>query len=69
METTTGPAPHPYRLVRHPAAAAAPLRLDAPQQQVVSHSGGPLLVLAGPGTGKTATIVETAAWTRPGSWC
>ena len=25
------------------------------------HSGGPLLVLAGPGTGKTATIVETVA--------
>ncbi len=52
---------HPYRLVRHPAAAAARLSLDAAQQRVVSHSGGPLLVLAGPGTGKTATIVETVA--------
>ena len=51
----------PYRLVRHPAAAAARLSLDAAQQRVVSHSGGPLLVLAGPGTGKTATIVETVA--------
>jgi len=61
METTTGHALHPYRLVRHPAAAASPLRLDAAQQQVVGHSGGPLLVLAGPGTGKTATIVETVA--------
>ena len=28
---------------------------------MVGHSGGPLLVLAGPGTGKTATIVETVA--------
>ena len=26
---------------------------------MVSHSGGPLLVLAGPGTGKTTAIVET----------
>jgi superfamily I DNA/RNA helicase/RecB family exonuclease len=32
--------------------------LDAAQQQVVGHRGGPLLVLAGPGTGKTTTIVE-----------
>ena len=55
-------AAHPYRLVRHPAAAAARLSLDAAQQRVVSHSGGPLLVLAGPGTGKTATIVETVAY-------
>ncbi len=33
--------------------------LDEHQRQVVAHSGGPLLVLAGPGTGKTTTIVET----------
>jgi superfamily I DNA/RNA helicase/RecB family exonuclease len=38
--------------------AAAPPRLDEAQQQVVSHSAGPLLVLAGPGTGKTTAIVE-----------
>ena len=31
-------------------------RLD--QQRVVDHGAGPLLVLAGPGTGKTTTIVE-----------
>ncbi len=60
MESTPAHA-HPYRLVRQPAAAAARLSLDAAQQQVVRHSGGPLLVLAGPGTGKTATIVETVA--------
>jgi superfamily I DNA/RNA helicase/RecB family exonuclease len=48
-----------YRLVRRPAAppAAAP-GLDDAQRQVVSHAGGPLLVLAGPGTGKTTAIVE-----------
>src|SRR5215467_9874800 len=51
--------PPAYRLVRRPVAAAAPPVLDAAQAQVVSHSGGPLLVLAGPGTGKTTAIVET----------
>ncbi|MEV5897068.1 ATP-dependent helicase [Nonomuraea fuscirosea] len=33
--------------------------LDEHQRAVVSHQGGPLLVLAGPGTGKTTTIVES----------
>ncbi|AWS46655.1 ATP-dependent DNA helicase [Streptosporangium sp. 'caverna'] len=33
--------------------------LDEHQRAVVAHEGGPLLVLAGPGTGKTTTIVET----------
>ncbi len=37
--------------------AQAPV-LDDAQQQVVDHPGGPLLVLAGPGTGKTTTLVE-----------
>ena len=32
--------------------------LDAAQRAVVEHRGGPLLVLAGPGTGKTTTLVE-----------
>jgi superfamily I DNA/RNA helicase/RecB family exonuclease len=53
---STAPA---YRLVRRPMpTAAAPPRLDDGQQQVVRHSAGPLLVLAGPGTGKTTAIVE-----------
>ena len=33
--------------------------LDDAQQRVVDHRRGPLLVLAGPGTGKTTTIVES----------
>jgi superfamily I DNA/RNA helicase/RecB family exonuclease len=37
--------------------AAAPV-LDPDQRAVVDHPGGPLLVLAGPGTGKTTTLVE-----------
>ncbi|RMI37998.1 ATP-dependent helicase [Actinomadura harenae] len=40
-----------------PARTAAPA-LDERQRAVVEHAGGPLLVLAGPGTGKTTTIVE-----------
>jgi len=39
-------------------APAEPPVLDAAQQAVVEHRGGPLLVLAGPGTGKTTTLVE-----------
>lgn len=35
--------------------------LDASQQAVLDHPGGPLLVLAGPGTGKTTTVVELVA--------
>lgn len=42
------------------AVASAPV-LDEQQQSVVDHRGGPLLVLAGPGTGKTTTIVEAVA--------
>ncbi|MEV7011835.1 ATP-dependent DNA helicase [Streptosporangium sp. NPDC051022] len=33
--------------------------LDEHQRAVVAHGSGPLLVLAGPGTGKTTTIVES----------
>ncbi|MFJ7022577.1 ATP-dependent helicase [Streptomyces sp. NPDC101117] len=50
-----------YRLVRTPPAQAAPPRLDAAQRSVVDHTGGPMLVLAGPGTGKTTTLVESVA--------
>ncbi len=47
-----------YRLVR-PARVATPAPvLDDAQRRVVDHPGGPLLVLAGPGTGKTTTLVE-----------
>ena len=34
--------------------------LEPGQQAVVDHRGGPLLVLAGPGSGKTTTLVEAA---------
>ncbi|MEV5530613.1 ATP-dependent helicase [Streptomyces prunicolor] len=50
-----------YRLVRTPPTRPTPPRLDAPQRSVVDHEAGPLLVLAGPGTGKTTTLVESVA--------
>jgi superfamily I DNA/RNA helicase/RecB family exonuclease len=52
-----------YRLVRRPVSASTAQRprLDNAQLEVVEHDGGPLLVLAGPGTGKTTTIVEAVA--------
>lgn len=45
------------RLVRAPLSTTTP-ELDAQQRDVVAHRGSPLLVLAGPGTGKTTTLVE-----------
>ena len=48
----------PYRLVRPAHVAVRVPVLDPTQQEVVDHPGGPLLVLAGPGTGKTTTLVE-----------
>ncbi|MFE7616884.1 ATP-dependent helicase [Streptomyces sp. NPDC057496] len=50
-----------YRLVRTPPGSVEPPLLDAAQRAVVDHPGGPLLVLAGPGTGKTTTLVEAVA--------
>ncbi|MFJ2257958.1 ATP-dependent helicase [Streptomyces sp. NPDC087844] len=50
-----------YRLVRTPPARVAPPVLDAAQRAAVDHKDGPLLVLAGPGTGKTTTLVESVA--------
>ncbi|MFD3614038.1 UvrD-helicase domain-containing protein [Streptomyces sp. NPDC058676] len=50
-----------YRLVRTPPVRRDPPRLDAAQRAVVDHATGPLLVLAGPGTGKTTTLVESVA--------
>src|SRR5688500_20084314 len=55
----------PEYVLQPPAArdhAVAPA-LDTEQRAVVEHGAtpgsGPLLVLAGPGTGKTTTVVET----------
>jgi superfamily I DNA/RNA helicase/RecB family exonuclease len=45
-------------LGREVLSSDPPPSLDAVQQQVVAHRGGPLRVLGAPGTGKTTTLVE-----------
>lgn len=57
----SGTGPGTYRLVRTPPGPVDPPALDAQQRRVVDHSAGPLLVLAGPGTGKTTTLTEAVA--------
>jgi len=59
--TTTEPNAPAYRLTRHDVTDAPTVELDPFQRAVVDHRGGPLLVLAGPGTGKTTTLVELVA--------
>ena len=54
---TAAPSTVRYHLAP-PRAVVRPPALDEHQQRVVDHPGGPLLVLAGPGTGKTTTMVE-----------
>ena len=49
-----------YRLLRTARPPAAAPVLDDAQRAVVEHESGPLLVLAGPGTGKTTCLVEAA---------
>ena len=47
--------------------------LNPQQRKAVEHGDGPLLIVAGAGTGKTATLVHRVAWliaqgpTRAGS--
>lgn len=54
-------APTPRLQLIAPDSTPAPVpELDRDQQRVVDHESGPLLVLAGPGTGKTTTLVESA---------
>src|SRR5207237_2630631 len=50
--------PLTYRLERVDRREVEAPPLDDAQRAVVEHPGGPLLVLAGPGTGKTTTLVE-----------
>jgi superfamily I DNA/RNA helicase/RecB family exonuclease len=47
-----------YRLTYPTPGTVTPPVLDRFQRAVVEHEAGPLLVLAGPGTGKTTTLVE-----------
>ncbi|MGY4720333.1 ATP-dependent helicase [Naumannella huperziae] len=57
-ENRAGPA---WRLLPPVVAREPRPELDPDQRRVVEHATGPLLVLAGPGTGKTTTLVESVA--------
>ncbi|MBG0561739.1 ATP-dependent helicase [Actinoplanes aureus] len=50
-----------YRLVRRPRPVTPALPLDPMQRRVTEHTSGPLLVIGGPGTGKTSVLVEAVA--------
>ncbi|MEU4559746.1 ATP-dependent DNA helicase [Actinoplanes sp. NPDC023936] len=64
MSTPVPPAPvrrPAYRLVRRPRPAVPELLPDAVQGGVAAHTRGPLLVMGGPGTGKTTVLIESVA--------
>ena len=66
MPTGSMPTSEPFDgrrwvLASDPVASGPTPVLDAQQQAVVDHRTGPLVVLAGPGTGKTTTIVAAIA--------
>ena len=50
-----------YRLLRPASEPVHGVVPDPEQQRVMNHRDGALLVLGGPGTGKTATLVEAVA--------
>jgi uncharacterized protein (TIGR00375 family) len=51
----------PAELAETDAVAARPAGLDPEQQAIVGHDGGPLLVVAGPGAGKTRVLTHAIA--------
>ncbi len=57
-----GPATEPRPEQAEPAATAdQPPGLDPEQHAIVTHDGGPLLVVAGPGAGKTRVLTHAIA--------
>lgn len=61
VERPSPRAPAPAVAPAAPLVSTGPAGLTEEQQRVVAHGDGVLVVLAGPGTGKTRTLVERAA--------
>lgn len=57
----SGPPPVRYRLHRPTGPTGPPWQPSPDQRRVIEHTGRRLRVLAGPGSGKTATLVEAVA--------
>src|SRR6187397_2901534 len=53
----SGAAPVPFHV-----AASLLKGLNQEQKKAVKHGSGPLLVIAGPGTGKTEVVTRRVAW-------
>jgi ATP-dependent DNA helicase UvrD/PcrA len=56
-----GIAPEPSAPEAAPAASVSAVGLDPEQHAIVTHEGGPLLVVAGPGAGKTRVLTHAVA--------
>src|SRR6187401_2952413 len=57
IEPVAVPAPVPFHV-----AASLLKGLNQEQKKAVKHGAGPLLVMAGPGTGKTEVVTRRLAW-------
>lgn len=60
MLRRSGASEQRHRLVAPPIDRVPAPQLTAEQQRVVDHVGGPLLVIGGPGSGKTLALAEAA---------